>query len=118
MPQPLELVLADALERASVLRSEGYALQAQAIERVVGEVRDSMAPYLEILSERNAQLRSGFSTERLRGRFPEWEARGLAILDEKGKRTYRAIALPVRVEESTARLAGARGESLRAASGS
>ena len=113
----LEVVLADALERASIVRSEGHSAQAASIERVCAEVRESMASYIEILSESEAQLRSGWSVDRLRGRFPEWESRGLALLDERGKRRYRAIALPTRVEDAAAKLAGARGESLRSANG-
>jgi hypothetical protein len=113
----LELVLADALERATLLRSEGHGPQAASIERVCAEVRESMASFLEILSESEAQLRSSWTVDRLRGRFPEWEARGLAMLDERGKRRYRAIVLPARAEEAAAKLAGLRGEQLRSANG-
>lgn len=113
----LETVLADALERAQSLKIEGHGPQAASIERVVADVRESMALYLSWMSESNARLRSGWTAERLRGRFPEWEARGLAKLDEKGKRIYREMVIPVRTDVAAAKLAGARGESLRSANG-
>jgi hypothetical protein len=113
----LETVLADALERANLLRHEGHSAQASSIDRVVSEVRASMDAYLTVLSESEAQLQSGWSVERLRNRFPEWEARGLAMLDQKGKRRYRKIVVPIRAEQAAAKLAGLRGDSLRSANG-
>lgn len=115
--KPLEQVLADARGEAAVLRHNGHTVQAASIERVVDAVAESMAAFLEILSESEAQLRSGWSVERLRGRFAEWEARGLAMLDERGKRRYRAIVLPLSATDLQAKLAGSRGQSLRRASG-
>lgn len=113
----LEQVLADALEDVVSLRRNGHTVQAASIERLVDDVRESMRSYLTTLSESEAQMRSGWTTYRLRSRFSEWEARGLAMLDEKGRRRYREIVVPVRAEDSSARLAGQRGESLRAANG-
>lgn len=117
MTRTLELVLANARERAQIVGSEGHSAQKLSIERVCDEVAEAMASYLEILSESEAQLRSGYSVPQLRSRFPEWEARGLAMLDERGKRRYRAVVLPVRVESAAAKLAGLRGEQLRSANG-
>lgn len=113
----LEQVLADARGEAAVLRHNGHGPQAASVERVCDAVADAMAPFLEVLSESEAQLRSGYSVDWLRSRFAEWEARGLAMLDERGKRRYRAIVLPVGNARTQAKLAGVRGESLRRANG-
>lgn len=110
----LEQVLADHRGDAAVLRRQGHTAQASSIEKVCDDVGESMRAFLTIKTEAEAQLQSGWSRERLRARFPEWEARGLAMLDAQGKRVYREIAVPMRLEESAAKLAGTRGESLRA----
>lgn len=110
----LEGVLADSREEAAILRSHGHASQATSIEAVCDRVAHAMRPWLTVLSESEAALRSGWSVARLRGRFAEWESRGLAMLDERGRRRYREIIVPVRPQDEAARLAGERGESLRA----
>lgn len=113
----LEQTLADARGEAAVLRHNGHTVQASSVERVCDAVADSMAAFLEVLSESEAQLRSGWSVARLRGRFAEWESRGLAMLDDRGKRRYRAIVLPAQMEDAQAKVAGLRGDSLRSANG-
>ncbi len=111
----LDQVLADAAERAQHLRAEGHPVQAASIDRVVTDVRASMRSYLTVLSENEAMLRSGWGVGRLRGKFAEWEALGFAMLDAKGKRRYRECIVPVHADRSAARLAGARGDSLKKA---
>ncbi len=113
----LETVLADARGEAAVLRSHGHTAQAKSLESLADQVTDSMRAYLTTLSESEAVLRSGWTGARLRGRFAEWEAQGLAALDAKGKRRYRECIVPVRAERAVDRLAGQRGESLRASNG-
>ncbi len=108
----LSLVLADAREEAAVLRSHGHAAQAKSIEALADRVRETMRAYLNTLSESEAQLRSGWSGARLRSRFAEWESRGLAMLDERGRRRYRELIVPTRPESDAMRLRGLRGEGL------
>ena len=110
----LETILADHRSDAAALQRQGHVAQARSIEAVCDEVAAVMRPYLTIMSESEARLRTGWSTERLRARFVEWESRGLAMLDERGKRRYREIVLPVRPTDAAAKLAGARGEPVRA----
>lgn len=113
MGETLETVLGDAREQASVLRYHGHAAQARSVEDVVDRVAGVMRSYLTVLSEKEAMMRSGKGVDFFRARFPEWEARGLAVLDERGRRTYREITVPVRPQLEVARLAGERGESIR-----
>lgn len=113
----LEQVLADATEQAAILRAHGHVAQAMSLEGLAEQVRACMRGYLTTLSDSEAQLRSGWAVDRLRGKFPEWEAAGMAMLDERGKRRYRECVVPVRLERSEARLAGLRGDSLRGARG-
>ncbi len=113
MTQPLEQVLADARGEAAVLRSQGHPIQAKSIDRLADQVAECMRGYLITLSDKEAALRSGWSENRLRAAFPAWEAIGFAMVDERGRRRYRECIVPARAERSTARLAGARGESLR-----
>jgi hypothetical protein len=117
-PRDLETVLADARQRAQLLRAEGHPVQAASIDRVCEDVSTTMKPYLTWQSETEAQLRSGWSVARLRGKFPEWEAVGFARLSDRGKREYREAIVPVRADRSTDKLAGMRGQSLKKASGS
>ncbi len=113
-PAALEQVLADARGEAAVLRSHGHQAQAKSLEGLADLVTESMRAYLAILSESEASLRSGWSVARLRGRFPEWETQGFAMLDERGRRRYRQAIVPVRADLDAARRAGAEGGSLRA----
>lgn len=112
MTDTLEQVLADIRGEAAVLRHNGHASQATSVERVCERIGEVMRSYLTILSESEAKLRSGWSERRLRGRFAEWEARGLAMLDDRGRRRYREIAVPTRAANDAAHLKGIRGEGL------
>ena len=114
MTDTLETVLADAREQAAILRHHGHAAQAKSVEGVADKVAASMLPYLTTLFEKEAMLRSGRGVDFFRARFPEWEARGLAMLDARGRRIYRELIVPVRPQNEVARLAGERGESLKA----
>lgn len=116
----VETVLADARQRAQLLRAEGHPIQAGSIERVCDEFAGAMRPFLTWLSESEAQLRSGWSVERLRSAFPEWEEMGCARKSGDGrraKRQYREFIVPARVLEADARQAGLRGGSLKKAGG-
>lgn len=105
----LEQVLADAREHAAVLRSHGHGAQAKSIEGVCDAVADAMRPYLSVLSEKEAMMRSGWTVEPLRRRFAEWEAQGFAML-KNGKRHYRECIVPKRADRAAEREAGRRGE--------
>jgi hypothetical protein len=115
---PLEQVLADARGEAAVLRSHGHVAQAKTLELFADRVGTSMRSYLNTLSESEAALRSGWTPTRLRGRFAEWQSSDFAMLDKRGNRRYRECIVPVRTDRSAARLAGERGESLKAVGGS
>jgi hypothetical protein len=91
----LEDVLADERAQAAVLRRNGYAHDAELIERVCDRVERAAEDYVTWLSEPNAQLRSGRSTAFLRGRFAEWEAAGHAR-KRNGRREYRQILIDQR----------------------
>lgn len=103
----IEQVLADAAERATMLRMEGHPIQAGAIERVLAEVRAALPEYLEWLPESAACLYTGRSPEYLRARFGRWQARGLA--EFRGRvRYFRRCALEHRGNADAIREAGRR----------
>lgn len=102
MSERLEDVLADCRGQAAVLRHNGHTNQATSIEAVCDRVAASMVDYLMILSEEEAMSRSGRGTEFLRGRFPQWEAAGLAFREGR-RRRYRALIVPARPNLDAAR---------------
>lgn len=77
-PLAIEEILANAAERATMLRSEGHPVQAQSIERITSEVRAALGEFLTWVSEPDAITYTGRSVEYLRGRFGAWKERGLA----------------------------------------
>lgn len=103
----LEQVLADARGEAAVLRSHGHKAQADSVEKVCEAVTAAAYEYLNWLSEAEARLRSGHSTEFLRARFARWLEQGLARWDGK-RRQYRAVVIPQRANREAAREAGRR----------
>ncbi len=103
----LEQVLADARGEAAVLRSHGHKAQAESIEKVCEAVTGAAYEYLNWLSEGEARLRSGHSTEFLRARFAAWNEQGLSRWNGK-KREYRAVVVPQRANREAAREAGRR----------
>jgi hypothetical protein len=101
-------VVADWRERASVLRTTGYANDARLIERMCGDVTTAAEEYFAWLSESEAMLYEGRRTrDPLRNRFAELEARGLARREGR-YRYYRRIALRHRGNAEAAREAGRR----------
>jgi hypothetical protein len=102
-----EQVLADERESANVLRRCGHKHDAELIERLCDRFAASIHDYLNWLTEGEAKLRSGHSTEYLRARFPMWLEQGLARWDGK-KRQYRAVCIPQRGNREAAREAGRR----------
>jgi hypothetical protein len=107
--KPLETVLADWREKASVLRGVKHAHDAELIDAICDEVARSAEDYMRFVSEADAMLRSGKSADWLRARFAEWVEQGHA---EKRKRVryYRAVVIPRRPDLEAARDAGRRGE--------
>lgn len=103
----LEQVLADHRGDAAVLRRKGHARDADLIERICDDVGRAAEEYLRWISEEDAQLRSGWSRERLRAHFAEWERQGHARRDGK-KRLYRMLIVPRRANTIAAREAGRR----------
>jgi hypothetical protein len=105
-PPPLEVRLADWRETAARLRHAGHAHDAELIEKVVDEVRDSSIEYLTFVNESDAMRRTGKSQRWLRDRFPEWHRTGNGQLSDRGQRLYRLCVLPFRPNLSAAREAG------------
>lgn len=90
----LEQAIADARERAQVLRAEGHGLQALTLERFLDEMSDTddMRMYLDWLYESDAALYSGREPITLRRHFAALEARHMARW-HNGRRQYRRQAL-------------------------
>ena len=105
MTKPLEQVIADAREEAAVLRRQGHGAQSDAISHLCDEVRESALEYLTWLTDDEAALRSGRSTDWLRGRFPDWQEQGNAKLDGR-RRLYRMIVVPRRARTEAAHRRG------------
>lgn len=103
---PLETKLADWRETAARLRHAGHPHDAELIEKVCDEVRDSAIEYLTFVDEADAMRRTGKSLRWLRERFAEWHRAGNARLDRRNHRLYRLCVLPVRPNLSAAREAG------------
>jgi len=101
----LEQVLADARERAAILKHEGHPVQARSIEDFADRVASAAEDYLRWLSEDDAALRSGRSASWLRSRFAEWERQGHARRDGR-RRLYRQVVVPQRANPTAAREAG------------
>ena len=109
---PIEQVIADTRERANALRIEGHPVQAASVDRAVTEITHCLSEYLDILTESEAMLYTGRKADYLRARFAAWEARGLAMWDERGRgRRYRRCALEHRGNADAARAAGMRAAS-------
>lgn len=106
--KPLEQSLADWRERAQALRACGDEGRAVLIEKIVGEFAESAEEYLRWIGETDAALMSGRSEKWLRGNFPAWESLGHARKGQNGKREYRMLILPRRVNLSAAREEGRR----------
>jgi hypothetical protein len=103
----LEQTLADAREDAQALRRHGHKHDAELIEALCDKVTAAAYEFLNWLTEGEAKLRSGHSSEYLRARFPSWLEQGLAKWDGK-KRQYRAVVVPQRANREAAREAGRR----------
>jgi hypothetical protein len=114
MPRPLETVLADWREKASVLRGVKHAHDAELIDAICDEVARSAEDYMRFVSESDAMLRSGKSADWLRSRFAEWEQQGHAE-KRKGVRYYRSLIVPRRPDLEAARDMGRKGERRRTA---
>lgn len=106
----LEEVLADVRGEAAVLRANGHKAQADSMEAVCDRVRDCMSPYLDWLTESEAELASGRSGTWLKSRFAEWMDLGMARLVPQGRRRaarqYRRCIIPRRANRLAAYEAG------------
>ena len=114
MAKPLETVLADWREKASVLRGVKHTHDAELIDAICDEVARSAEDYLRFVSEPDAMLRSGKSADWLRARFSEWEQQGHAEM-RKRVRYYRAVVVPRRPDLEAARAMGRKGERRKSA---
>ena len=107
----LDQVLADERGQAAVLRAKGHPHDAQLIEALCDRVQVAAEDYIRFISETDARLRSGWSVDRLKGKFPQWEREGHA--ERRGRdRYYRQLVIPQRVNPSAIRATARRdGES-------
>lgn len=110
MARSLEQVIADRRESANHAGWLGHAHDAELIRSVLDEVEEAAEDYLRWLSEAEAKLWTGHVTRWLRARYAELEPDGNAKT-EHGKRFFRAICLPRRVNADQARAAGRRAAS-------
>lgn len=106
--KPLEQVIADKRSDAQVLRAHGQETVARIIEDFASEVATAAEEYLRWIGETDAAMMSGKSEKWLRGQFPNWEQLGHARKGQNGKREYRMLILPRRVNLSAAREEGRR----------
>jgi len=105
--KPLEQVLADWSERVSAARFLKHEREAELLDQLVAEVRESAHEYITWISEAEAALRSGHQTPWFRHRFAEWERAGHARRGKSG-REYRMLIVPRRANLAAAREAGRR----------
>lgn len=103
----LEQVIADWRGDAAVLKSRGHTHDAKLLEDCADQAARSAEDYIRFLDEGSAQLRSGRSIEWLRTQFPKWESDGHARR-VNGRRQYRKLIIPQRVNISAAREEGKR----------
>lgn len=99
-------ILADAREEAQVLRRAGNAGQADYLDALLSQIRDSSEGFIVWRSEADAMLKSGLSARALRRRFRELLDSGLARYGQKGHREYLDCAVPNRPEIREARKRG------------
>lgn len=98
MSETLEQAIADERGDAAVLRRRGHLKEAELIERLCDRFAAAAEDYITFVSEPDAQLRSGKSSEWLRARFGSWEKEGLARWSPSGRRQrqYRRCVVPQR----------------------
>jgi len=101
----LEDVLADLRAEAAVLPANGRGCEADSSERASTRDAESMASYLDWLTEDEAHSRSAKSVEWLRTRFAGWLDLGLARYSDTrpARRQYRRVIIPVRANLDAAR---------------
>lgn len=80
-----------------MLRKHRSDTVADALERLIDDVAESASPFLDWLSEAEAQLRSGHHRAWLRKRFPAWQRQGLARWNphRSRERQYLKVAIPL-----------------------
>ena len=96
----LEQVLADAHEEIGTLRRYGQADVADAVAAILDRIQAELREHLTWHDEKGAALLSGKPAGFFRGRFEDWEARGLARSPRRGVRQYRETVIPKRARLS------------------
>lgn len=82
-----------------MLEHNGHKAQAESVRSVCDAVAESMRPYLDWLTEAEAQIASGWAVPRLRRLHPTWESIGMAKTEGEGRKTrrfYRRCIVPKR----------------------
>jgi hypothetical protein len=104
-PLDLSQVLADAREEATVLDANRATFSVARVREILKAVEVASEEWLTWLSETDAAIRSGYSVDWLRARFPGWERDGHARLQSRA-RQYRAVVIPRRANTAAAAARG------------
>jgi hypothetical protein len=110
--ETLDQAIANEREELGLLRKRGLNREAEMIEASIARIARAAEPFVDWLSEGEAQLMSGHRADWLRKNFASWAARGLARWNplKTDERQYLRCVLPQRANRSAAREAGRRGE--------
>lgn len=91
---------------AAVLRRNGEARLAEALDRCAAEATTASEEWLTWLSEPQAELRSGHAAKWFRARREAWRREGHARECRRGRWEYRAAIVPTRANVAAAAEAG------------
>jgi len=91
----LEQALATGRHEAHVVARVGGTYKPEAVLALLDPLERAAQPFLAMLSEADAMVRSGRRVDYFRSRFAAWEAQGYAEKRPTG-RYYRAFVVPQR----------------------
>jgi hypothetical protein len=100
-PRDLETALADLREEAVTLRRARVAMPPDRVEEWADIVERAAEEWLTWLSEGDASMRAGKSTDWVRGRYEQLHRDGHART-VNGKRQYRSCFIPRHANADTA----------------
>lgn len=95
----LEQALTVARQDAHVVARVGGTYKPEAVLALLDTLVRAAHPFLAMLSESDAMVRSGRKVDYFRSRFAAWEAQGYAEKRPTG-RYYRAFVVPQREQRA------------------
>lgn len=98
---PLKQLLADMASDADAARRLGHDSQARDLEARAKQIEAAAEPWLKLLSEEDARMKSGRSIRWLRASAPEWANQNLAFQID-GHWYFRDCAIPQRLHKGAA----------------